>query len=228
MHFSLRMGLSGLHHKSRSICTCWVIGTRVRWHWNFFPFYHSLSSSFSSACPLNHSVVSSFVITLLLSNYILVVPGDTISQDLNFCLLGWSIWKFANIWPTKMTVSWVYPIHIDLSQISCQLISLPIFRSIYPTFSICLHLDVPQAPQSQFINLPHHMCLSRLPTSVNGTIHPVTQGTDLHFLTSLLPLLSVMKGLLILSILWNVFTSSYSHCLFSRSKLLSPFSSVYM
>lgn len=160
-----------------------MLGTWVRrWHWNFFPFYfsyHSLSSSFSFAWPLNHSVLSGFVVRLLLSNYILVVPGDTISQDLNFCLLGWTIWKFANDhFISSPNTCWSFPT-------SCQPKSLPIFRSIYPTFSVCLHLDVPQVPQSQLINLLHHMCLSGFPTSVNGTIHPVTQGTDLYVFFSL-------------------------------------------
>lgn len=53
--------------------------------------------------------------------------------------------------------------------------------------------------------------------------HPRNRPICILFLTSLLPLLSVMKGLLILSILSNVFTSSYSHCLFSRSVTVTFF-----
>lgn len=57
--------------------------------------------------------------------------------------------------------------------------------------------------------------------------HPRNRPTCILFLISLLPLLSVIIGRLILGILSNVFTSSYSHCLFSRSKILSPFFSVF-
>lgn len=72
------------------------------------------------------------------------------------------------------------------------------------------------------------ICLSKFPSSINGTIHSVIQGTDLDFipfpyLSSFTPsVLLVAKGLLILSILSSLFTSSCSYCLFPRSKLLSP------
>lgn len=78
-----------------------MLRTKVRrWHWNFFvsflfllpfPLLLFFGCSFKSVF---QGVLS---IRLLVSNS--TVPGDTTSQEWNFCLLGGTTWNFANVWP---------------------------------------------------------------------------------------------------------------------------------
>lgn len=161
-------------------------------------------------------------------------PSYAISQDLKLLSGRLERVKYCQcstiFYHKKMTVISSDTLkHADVSQIRHQLTDLLSLRSIYLLLWICfwmfqkhLHLSLQTFPSTPAI------CLSKFPSSINGTIHSVFQGTDLDFipfpyLSSFTPsVLLVAKGLLILSIPSSLFTSSCSYCLFPRPKLLSP------